>query len=161
MLGPSTDQSYNSLLKCIWSKYAMLLNFYWHVLVILENLILHVFIPGINAFSGRLKPIYPREIANLFNELRHLTEEVNSYYVFHVLLLVIEIELIFISGVTSSIMRYVNIVNLTFFHNKLFLIYCVLKLLFLFVLVRETHKAKQQVSIWTLFDFLISFYSIL
>lgn len=90
--------------------------------------------------------MFPKEITNLYNELRHLTEEVKNYYAYHAVLTIIDSILIFISSATALTLDYRNEIDMSFFHNKLFLIYCVFKMLFLFFIVRETHHTAQEVS---------------
>lgn len=90
--------------------------------------------------------MYTKEIANLYNELRNLTEDVKSYYAYHAIVTIVEILLIFISCVTSLTINYTDKVDFMLFHNILFFIYCNFKLLFLFFIVRETHNTVQEVS---------------
>lgn len=90
--------------------------------------------------------MFPKEITNLYNELRTLTDEVKNYYAYHAVLIIIDSILIFISSVTALTLDYTNEIAFSFFHNKLFLIYCVFKMLFLFFIVRETHDTVQEVS---------------
>lgn len=90
--------------------------------------------------------MFPKEIANLFNELRRLTEDVKIYYAYHAILIIIDSVLIFISCATALTFNYTNNIHLTFLHNKLFLVYCIFKLIFLFILIREAHNTVQEVS---------------
>lgn len=89
--------------------------------------------------------MFPKEIIKLYNELRNLTEEVKNYYAYHAMLTIFYSILIFISNVTALTLDYTNEMKLSISHNFLFLVYCVLKMSFLFFIVRETHKTVQEV----------------
>lgn len=99
--------------------------------------------------------MHPKEIASLYNELRQLTEEVKNYYAFHAILTIMDFVIIFVLCVTSLTFNYTYKIQSMLLYNKLMFVYCILKLLFLFFIVRETHNTVQEVS-----DFvcLISFY---
>lgn len=88
----------------------------------------------------------PKEIASLYNELRSLTEDVKNYYGYHTILTITDSVLLFVSNVTALTLNYTNKVDLILFQNKMFLIYCILKLIFLILIVRETHNTVEEVS---------------
>lgn len=88
----------------------------------------------------------PKEIASLYNELRNLTEDVKNYYAYHAILTITDSVLLFVSNVTALTLNYTNEIDLTLVHNKMFLIYCILKLIFLILIVRETHNTVEEVS---------------
>lgn len=88
----------------------------------------------------------PKEIASLYNELRSLTEDVKNYYAYHAILTITDSVLLFVSNVTALTLNYTNKIDLTLFQNKMFLIYCILKLIFLILIVRETHNTVKEVS---------------
>lgn len=89
--------------------------------------------------------MYPKEIVNIFNELRYLTDDVKIFYSYHAILIIIDTILICVSCVTALILNYTNNINLTLFHSNLFSVYCIFKLLFLFLFIREIHITVQEV----------------
>lgn len=95
----------------------------------------------------------PKEIASLYNELRQLTEEVKNYYAFHAILTIMDFVIIFVLCVTSLTFNYTYKIQSMLLYNKLMFVYCILKLLFLFFIVRETHNTVQEVS-----DFVLLIY---
>ncbi|XP_050056957.1 uncharacterized protein LOC126550083 [Aphis gossypii] len=86
------------------------------------------------------KYIHPKELNKLFTELRELTEEVKIYYAYHAILIIIETVIILVSSVTSLTVNYLNELDTEFVHNGYFIGHCTLRFIFLFYLVRETHK---------------------
>lgn len=103
-----------------------------------------------------IKCFYPNELDNLFVELWNLTEEIKIYYAYHTVLLIIESVLLFVSSLTKLTFIYTSNLDEALLNNKLYLIYCILKMIFLFFIVQEAHNTIQEVSN-TLF---INFYSI-
>lgn len=89
----------------------------------------------------------PKETANMYIELRDLTEKVKHYYAYHVILIILDSVLVFVLCVTSLTMNYTFKIKSTLLYNELLFVYCILKLLFLFFIVRETHDTVQQVSL--------------
>lgn len=98
-----------------------------------------------NSFSDT-KYIYPKEMNNMFTELRELTEEVKTYYAYHAIIIIIETVIILVSSVTSLTVNYLNELDTEFIHNGYFIGHCSLRFLLLFYLVRETHYTILEVS---------------
>ncbi|XP_060869165.1 uncharacterized protein LOC132943984 [Metopolophium dirhodum] len=90
------------------------------------------------------KCLYPTEVHYLFIKLRNLTEEVKSYYAFHALLIIIESVLLIASNVTKLAFNYTNNIDTAFVYNKLLLVFCILKMIFIFFIVREAHNTIQE-----------------
>ncbi|XP_022180040.1 uncharacterized protein LOC111040424 [Myzus persicae] len=90
------------------------------------------------------KCLYPTEIHNLFIKLRNLTEEVKTYYGFHALFIIIESVLLIASNVTKLAFNYTNNIDTLFAYNKLLLIFCILKMIFIFFIVREAHNTIKE-----------------
>jgi len=107
------------------------------------------------------KCLYPTEVHNLFIKLRNLTEEVKTYYGFHALLIVFESVLLIASNVTKLAFNYTNKISLTFTLNKFLLVFCILKIIFIFFIVREAHNAVKEVSFTIYLLFSYSFYTII
>jgi len=82
----------------------------------------------------------------MFIELRGLTEEVKTAYAYHAMLFIVETVLILISCATTLTVNYLNELDTTFINNGYFIGHCSLRLLFLYFVVRETHKATLEVS---------------
>lgn len=95
--------------------------------------------------SPGIKYIYPKEIINLFIELRGLTEEVKSYFACHTIIIIIESVLILVLDVTTLTINYLNELDIIFDHNAYFIGQCSLRLLFLFYVVRETNNTVLEV----------------
>uniref|UniRef100_A0A2S2NEQ4 Gustatory receptor n=1 Tax=Schizaphis graminum TaxID=13262 RepID=A0A2S2NEQ4_SCHGA len=91
-----------------------------------------------NSFS-ETKYIHPKEMNNLFTELRELTEEVKTYYAYHAIIIIIETVIILVSSVTSLTVNYLSELDTKFVDNGYFIGHCFLRFLLLFFLVRETH----------------------
>ncbi|XP_026814315.1 uncharacterized protein LOC113554601 [Rhopalosiphum maidis] len=90
------------------------------------------------------KCFYPTEIHNLFIELRNLTEKVKTYYAFHALLIIIESVLLIASNVTKLAFNYTNNINTSLAFNRLALVFYILKMIFIFFIVREAHNTIQE-----------------
>jgi len=90
--------------------------------------------------------LYPTEVHNLFIELRNLTEEVKTYYAYYALLIIIESVLLIASNVTKLIFNYTNHIDTVLSYNELLLIFYILKMIFIFFIVREAHNTIQEVS---------------
>jgi len=101
----------------------------------------------IKANSANSQQLLPKEIAGLYSELRSLTEEVKTYFAYHAILTVMDSVLIFVSCVTVLTLNYTSKLESTLFYNELIFIYCIFKLLFLYLIVRETHNTVQEVSV--------------
>lgn len=96
------------------------------------------------------KYMHPRDLNHLFIELRGITEEIKSFYAYHSMLLIIESIMILVSGVTTITINHLQL-NAKFVHSEYFVVHCVLRLLFLFFVVRETHCTTCEAS--TLFAY--------
>lgn len=103
--------------------------------------------------SSTTKFMYPKEIDSLFIELRRLTAAVKSYYACHVILIIVESVLLFVSNVTKLTFNYTNHANTALYYNKLSLLYCILKMIFLYFVVQETHNTVEEVNIYLFFYF--------
>ncbi|VVC31908.1 Hypothetical protein CINCED_3A025700 [Cinara cedri] len=95
----------------------------------------------------RYTMMYPKEVNNLFNELRDLTEEVKTYYAYHAIIIIVESVLILVSNATTLTVDCLNELDKTIVRNCYCVGHCALRLLFLFYVVREAHKAVLEVSI--------------
>lgn len=91
--------------------------------------------------------MYPSEIDSMFIKLRDLTEDVKTYYAYHAVLIVIESVIILVSSATALTINYQNKLETRFIHNGYFVGHCMLRLLFLYYVVRETHNTVLEVSI--------------
>lgn len=105
---------------------------------------------GISNPTTTTKCFFPTEVHNVFIELRNLTEEVKTYYAFHALLIIIESVLLIASNVTKLVFNYTNNIDTGLTYNRLILIFCILKMQFVFFLVREAHNTIQEVSLLNL-----------
>ncbi|XP_025204886.1 uncharacterized protein LOC112601461 [Melanaphis sacchari] len=103
-----------------------------------------VFKNSLNNPTTTTKYFYPTEVLNLFIELRNLTEEVKTYYAFHALLVIIESVLLISSEVTK--LSFISIDNniKNFKIITLASIFCTLKIIFIFFIVREAHNTIQE-----------------
>jgi len=101
---------------------------------------------GISHSTPKEKCFYPTEVHYLFIKLRNLTEEVKTYYAFHALLIIIESVLLIASSVTKLVFNYTNYIDTVFVYNKLLLVFCILKMIFILFIVREAHNTIQEVS---------------
>jgi hypothetical protein len=88
--------------------------------------------------------MYPKELVNLFVQLRGLTNEVKIYYTYHAMLVIVESVLILITNVTALTVGYINGMQVDNVH---LIGHTSMRLLFLFYVVRETHNTKLEVSI--------------
>ncbi|KAF0762665.1 Uncharacterized protein FWK35_00015866, partial [Aphis craccivora] len=89
------------------------------------------------------KCFYPTEVHNVFIELRNLSEEVKTYYAFHTILIVIDSVLLIASNVTKLVFNYTH--NSTGIeYNRFILIFGILKMQFVFFLIREAHNTIQE-----------------
>lgn len=112
---------------------------------------------GVNSDSAGTRRMRPKEIANMYMELRNLTEEVKSYYACHVILIILDTVFGLVLCVTLLTMDYYTVRTKSSYHQLEF-VHVVLKMLFLFFVVRETHNTVQEVSVvQTLFLLLISY----
>lgn len=101
---------------------------------------------GISHSNTTGKYFYPTEVHYLFIKLRNLTEEVKTHYAFHALLIIIESVLLIFSNVTKLVFNYTNNVDTVFVFDKLLLVFYILKMIFIFFIVREAHNTIQEVS---------------
>jgi len=92
--------------------------------------------------------LYPKEIDNIFIELRHLMEKIKAHYANHTILIIIESVLLLISGLTKLTINYTRNFEITFSYNLLFSIYNILKFIFLIFMVKEAHNTIEEVSIY-------------
>lgn len=92
--------------------------------------------------------MYPKEINNLFIELRHLMEEIKTHYAIHTILFIIESVLLLASSLTKLTFNYTNKFETEFSYNKYLLIFNMLKFVFLFFIVKEAHNTIHEVSIY-------------
>jgi hypothetical protein len=99
--------------------------------------------------------MFTKGITNLYNELRNLTEKVKNYYVYHAMLIIFDSIIIFISNVTILTLNYTNEIDSSIYHSNLFMVYCFLKMLLLFFIVRETQKTVQEVIDYTFYGLLV------
>lgn len=97
--------------------------------------------------SPDIKYMYPKEVVGLFVELRDLAEDVKSNYAYHIIIIIIESILVLISSVTALTINCLNKSDIPFIDNEYFIGQCLLRLLFLFFVVRETHNTVLEVSI--------------
>lgn len=104
------------------------------------------FFLGISYPTTTAKCLYPNEVHNLFIELRNLTEEIKTYYAYHAILIIIESVLMIVSNITKLTFKYTNSIDKDLTYNKLILIFCILKMIFIFFIVREAHNTIQEVS---------------
>lgn len=103
-------------------------------------------------------PYYPNKIQKMFNELRYLTEEIKTYYAIYTILIIFESVLLFVSSVTKLTINYTNGLEMKLLCNNFFIIYCILKMIFLFFIVHEAHNTVQEVSkVFFLFFFFVIF----
>lgn len=91
----------------------------------------------------KAKYTYPDELVGLFTRLRGLTEDVKTCYAYHAMLITVESVLILITNVTALTTSYINGVESKNIH---LIGHSLMRLLFLFYVVRETHNTKLEVS---------------
>jgi len=109
-----------------------------------------LFFLGISNSTTTTKYFYPTEVHNVFIELRNLTEEVKTYYAFHALLIIMESVLLIASIVTKLVANYTNSISTELTYSRFILLFFILKMHFVFFLVREAHNTIQEVSLLNL-----------
>lgn len=91
--------------------------------------------------------MYANEINRMFIELRSLTEEVKTYYKYHALLVIIETILIIVANVTTLAFVYLSGLNTTVAQNVYLMGHGFMRLLYLFLIVREAHNTILEVRL--------------